>query len=100
MLGINTVSTLTGMRIAPPLTFPDDLADPPEFDEGHPDIYMNELLVGMRVIHKARKKTRYCRSCVPYRALSEVCIQISDVVSGDDVHRLKSLDPNCGVSYS
>jgi hypothetical protein len=46
MLGINTVSTLTGMRIAPPLTFPDDLADPPEdevADEGAFDRYYAAL---------------------------------------------------------
>ncbi len=32
-LRIDTVSTLTGMGIAPPLTFPEDLADPLELDE-------------------------------------------------------------------
>jgi transcriptional regulator with XRE-family HTH domain len=33
-LGIDTVSTLTDMGIAPPLTFPEDLADSPELDDG------------------------------------------------------------------
>jgi transcriptional regulator with XRE-family HTH domain len=32
LLAVNTVSTLTGMGIAAPLAFPDDLANPPELD--------------------------------------------------------------------
>jgi hypothetical protein len=42
-LGIDTVSTLTEMGIAPPLTFPDDLADPSELDEDASDRYYARL---------------------------------------------------------